>query len=171
MPGMNNDLEIEKETFSSPKSFTSCFSGFRFMNPKSGLTYSPSELLADQIDPKTVYIAKHYFLPSRLDEISPNQISDKAFEERACKTLGDYLEDRFYVSRRVSEDDCRPNAWRTLTKDDGRDFAEWEGIWEGPEGDFYFLEAKHYMDFVSKFSFVKSSLFMHLLLRAKYHQF
>ena len=155
IPRTDKDSEIVKETYASSKSFTSSFPGFRFTHPKSGLTYSPAELLElvdHTIDPDVVYIAEHHFLSTKREEIIHSQL-DKAFEERACKTLEDYLQDHFYASRRVSEDDRRPNAWRTLTKDDGRVFAEWEGIWEGPDGDFYFLEAKYYMNFVSNFKF------------------
>ena len=154
------DSEIHTETYLSSESFSQGFQGFRFTNPKTNTTYAATNLF-DDLDPDVVYIAKHPFLSTRLDSHSQNQIFDKAFEEKACKTFEDYFQDR-HVSRRVSQNQKHDAAWRILTNKDGSDFAEWGGIWESSDGNIFFLEAKYFMDFVSSF---KSSLEKSFYLR------
>jgi len=145
--------ETQTKIFASPKFFRNTFHGYRFTNPQTGHTYSAADLL-DHADSNVVYIAKHPFLTARLDEYSHNQIADKAFEDRAYRALEDHLQ-TYSVWRRDNRK--RTDGWRILTGDDGRDIAEWEGIWESPNGQVYFLEGKHLFDLVSFHQFYGST--------------
>lgn len=144
IPGKGN--QVETETFLSAKSFRDAFPGFRFTNPKTRVTLSAS-CLPNHIDPSVIYTAKHPFLAAQLEDYSYNQISDKAFEDRACKALEHHLIKSFAVHRRIPDNPTRPDSWRILAGE--KDVAEWEGVWVGHDGHVFLLEAKHLMDAVS----------------------
>ena len=148
--------EIHTETFASPKRFQEMFQGFRFMHPNTGFTCKPEHLLEKHTDPSVIYIAKHPFLVARMEEIDHNQISDKAFEDKACAALERRLLP-IKPERRLSDINFnRSGAWRILSDDKGRDVAEWEGIWQCKDGHTFFLEAKRVMDVVSFYQFYVS---------------
>ena len=145
------DNEEHTETYASSKNFQKSFSGFRFTNPKTGLTFNPEDLQEQHIDPTVVYIAKHPFFKARMEDYSHSQISDNAFEDKACAALERHLQPRLIHRRIPHNPSKREDAWRILTdeSDKGKDVAEWEGIWESEDGHVFFLEAKHYMTLVS----------------------
>lgn len=136
-----SDKGVKTATYESLKSFREAFSGFQFTNPKTKFTFPPSHLL-NHLDPDVVYIAEHPFLTARLEEYNHSQISDKASEQKACSALERHLNNKhIVVHRRILDDPTRPNGWRDLAGED--DIAEWEGVWIGPDGRYFFLEAKH----------------------------
>jgi hypothetical protein len=137
--------EVNSIKFETVEVFNDTFRGFYFMDPNTCKMYS-YKALPKIVDPAVVYIADHPFLTTRLEERSHNQITDKAFEEKACQALEHHLK-HMGITRRVPENASRPDGWRILS--DKQDVAEWEGIWERGDGHFCFLEAKHFMDFVS----------------------
>jgi hypothetical protein len=139
---INKSDDIVTETYSSARDFRDSFPGFRFTNPNTDRTFAPSTL-PGVVDPTVVYIAKHPCLTPRLQD---TQISDKVFEDKACKALEHYLNKTLIVSRRRPDDDKRRDGWRILTGE--RDIAEWEGIWQSRDGHVFFLEAKHFMEMV-----------------------
>src|SRR6266436_3264120 len=71
MPGAGSTTETE--TYTSAKSFKETFHGFRFTNPKTGITFRAAELIKQHVDPTVIYIAKHPFLTVRLEEFSHTQ--------------------------------------------------------------------------------------------------
>ena len=156
--------QVKTYTFVSAKDFWISFSGFLFTNPKTEKT-SIAASLPDHVDPTVTYIAEHPFLTARQEDYSYNQISDKAFEDRACKALERYLKKSLAISRRVSEHN-RQGAWRFLTGE--KDIAEWEGIWESCDGHHFFLEAKHFMDSASFFSFMILSVLLTYIYRTNF---
>lgn len=139
----------ETETYAFAKYFRNAFQGFRFTNPKTGNTFVAADLPKYHTDSSVVYIAKHPLLPARLDEYSHHEVTDevrdKAFESRACRALEHHLQLRSVWRR---DNPKRTDGWRILTEDDGKDIAEWIGIWESPNGQVYFLEGKHLVDFI-----------------------
>jgi len=152
--------EIQTETYSSPKFFRNTFHGYHFTNPKTGYTYTPADLVNEHKDSTVVYIAKSAFFTVRLDEYNHNQVADKAFKDRACRALEDHLQ-----THSVWRHDNRkpPDGRRILTGDDGRDIAEWDGIWESPNGQVYFLEGNHLLDLVSFHQFCGSTfIYIHI---------
>jgi len=141
IPGKGN--QVETETFLSPKCFRDAFPGFRFTNPNTKVTISAS-CLPKHVDPTVMYTASHPFLTAQLEDYSHNQISDKVFEDKACKVLERHLNKSFAIRRRIPDNPTRPDGWRILAGE--KDVAEWEGVWVGHDGHIYFLEAKHFMD-------------------------
>jgi len=146
IPDFNKSDEIVTETYSSAKDFRDSFPGFRFTNPNTHRTFPPSTL-PGVVDPTVVYIAKHPYLTARIQDKSHTQISDKVFEDKACKALERHLNKTLIISRRRPDNDERRDGWRILTGE--RDVAEWEGIWQSRDGRVFFLEAKHFMEMVS----------------------
>jgi hypothetical protein len=140
---MLGSKEVETETYVTVKEFREAYAGFRFKNPKTGTTHT-SVGAPTWIDPTITYLAKHPFLTTPIEEHSHSQISDKAYEDKACKALERHLLKRLAINRRVPDNPTRPNGWRFLSG--AKDVAEWEGIWQCQDGRFIFLEAKHYMD-------------------------
>jgi hypothetical protein len=153
MPGADGD--IETESYPSAKAFRDTFHGFRFTNPKTGMTLPAADLPKNHVDPTVVYIAKNPFLKARLEEYSYNQVADKAFEDnsKACAAIEHHLQSHS-IWRRAPSDSNRPDSWRFLTG--VKDVAEWEGIWESSNGHVYFLEAKHFMSQVRFHQFYSS---------------
>jgi hypothetical protein len=151
----------ETETYASAKYFRNAFQGYRFTNPKTGNTFVAADLPKHYTDSSVVYIAEHPFFTARrhpsLDGYSHNEVTDKAFENRACRALEHHLQLRSVWRR---DNPKRTDGWRILTGDDGKDIAEWVGIWESPNGQVYFLEGKHLLDFVSSTSFMVLPLFI-----------
>jgi len=140
--------EIFTETYESGKHFQQSFHGFRFTNPQTGFTYAASDLLDQHTDPSVVYMGRHPFLAARLEHYSHTpEITDKALEDKACRALEHYFRLRSQGTVRHNNPKGA-DSWRLLTGDDGKDIAEWEGIWKSPNGHVYFLEAKHLMSFV-----------------------
>ena len=137
--------KVEKETFVSAKDLGYCFPGFRFTDPRTNNTFS-ARSLPHHFDPSIIYIAKHPFFTTRVGDYSHNQISDKAFENKALNALEHHLKKSFVISRRTPENPSRKDGWRFLTGE--KDVAEWEGIWESGDGHFFFLEAKDFMNIV-----------------------
>ena len=138
-----SDKGVKTATYESLKSFRDAFSGFQFTNPKTKFTFPPSHLL-NHLDPDVVYVAEHPFLTARLpvEEYDYTHISDKAFEQKACSALERHLNNRHIgVHRRISDDPTQPNGWRVFAGQDV--IAEWEGVWIGPDGHYFLLEAKH----------------------------
>jgi len=82
-----NGSTTEAETYTSIKSFKETFHGFRFTNPKMGIMFRAAKLIEHHVDPTVIYIAKHPFLTVHLEEFSHTQITDKAFEDKACMVL------------------------------------------------------------------------------------
>ena len=135
------------ETYEDVEDFRKSFQGWRFTNTKTKITHYAGSLQYG-IDPTVIYDANHPHHRARLDEVSHCQISDKAFEEKSIKTLEHHLRLRTDIKQRVAQDPAaRQDGWRFLTAE--TDVAEWEGIWEGPDGHVYFLEAKHLISAVS----------------------
>jgi hypothetical protein len=161
MPGTGGNAETE--TYESAKSFRETFHGFRFTNPQTSKTYRAAELPAYHTDPTVVYIAKHPFLTTRLEEHSHTQMADKAFEDNACAALEHHLQSRS-VQRRIPDNFSRPGSWRYLTLAGGKDVAEWEGIWESSDGHVFFLEAKHLMNLASLCQFYGSVSVLHVYI-------
>ena len=143
--------EIFTKTYTSKKDFQLASYGANFTNPKTGFTYPASELLNQHRDPSVVYIARHPLLPARSEDYDLTQITDKAFEDEACRALEIYFQLHSQGTVRHNNPK-RADGWRVITGDDGRDIVEWEGIWKSPNGHVYLLEAKHLVNFVS-FSF------------------
>ncbi|KIM87828.1 hypothetical protein PILCRDRAFT_3562 [Piloderma croceum F 1598] len=161
MPGADGD--IETESYVSAKAFRDTFHGFRFTNPKTGITFGAADLPKNHVDPTTIYIAKHPFLKAQLKESSYNQVVDKAFEGEACAAIEHHLQSHS-IWCRAPHDSNQPDSWRFLTG--AKDVAEWEGIWESSNGHVYFLEAKHFMSH-AKYPQIRNKLrrsldFLHL---------
>jgi len=148
--------QVKTCTFVSAKDFRASFSGFLFTNPKTEKTFAAASL-PDHVDPTVTYIAEHPLFTARQEGYN-HQISDKAFEDRACNALERYLKKSLAISRRVPENPTRQGSWRFLTGE--KDIAEWEGIWESCDGHHFFLEAKHCMDMASFFSFMILSILL-----------
>jgi hypothetical protein len=157
--------QVKTYTFVSVKDFRSSFAGFLFTNPKTDKTFTATSL-PDHVDPTVTYIAEHPFLTAQQEGYSHNQISDKAFEDRACKALECYLKKSLAISRHVPENPTRQGGWRFLTG--AKDIAEWEGMWESCDGHHFFLEAKHFMDGASFFSFMILSLLLTYIYRTNF---
>jgi hypothetical protein len=139
-----NDKGVKTATYESLKSFREAFSGFQFTNPRTKFTFPPSHLL-NHLEPDVVYIAEHPFLTARsgLEEYNHTQISDKALEQKACSALERHLNNKHVVihrPRHVSDNPTRPHDLQVLAGED--DIVEWEGVWIGPDGHYFFLEAK-----------------------------
>jgi hypothetical protein len=149
--------QVKTRTFVSAKDFRASFPGFTFTNPKNNETFAAA-FLPHHVNPTVTYIAEHPFLPARLEGYSHNQISDKAFEDKACNALERYLKKSLVISRRVPDNPTRLGGWRFLTGE--KDIAEWEGVWESCDGHHFFLEAKHLMDMASFFSFMILSILL-----------
>jgi hypothetical protein len=128
------------EMYKNVGSFHKSFKGWRFTDTNTKITTYSGDL-QDDIDPTVIYDAKHPFLPTWKTETSHHQVSDKVFEEKSIKSLEHHLLLCTNIQRRVAQDPTRKDGWRFLTAE--TDIAEWEGIWEGPDGHIYFLEAKH----------------------------
>ena len=142
-----SDKGVKTATYESLKSFREAFSGFQFTNPKTKFMFPPSHLL-NHLDPDVVYIAEHPFLTARLQEYNHTQISDKAFEQKASSALERHLNNKYIIVHRcISDDPTWPNGWQVIAGED--DIAEWEGVWIGPDGHYFFLEAKHSIELAS----------------------
>jgi len=109
--------EIFTETYESGKHFQRTFKGFRFTNPQTGVTYPASDLLDRHTDPSLVYVARHPFLAARLENYSHTQITDKAFEDKACRALENYFGLHSQGTVRYNNPK-RADGWRVLTGDE-----------------------------------------------------
>lgn len=145
----NSHTPAETETFSSVKAFQTCFKGdWRFTNTKTGITHSLGEFKTLDVDPTTIYHARH---PAVIEweEISYDQHAEKTFREKSGKAVEESIRVnlRVDIRRRTAQDPTSRDGWRFLTEQ--QDVVEWEGIWEGPGGHVFFLEVKHFMNAVS----------------------
>ncbi|KAF9508950.1 hypothetical protein BS47DRAFT_1384558 [Hydnum rufescens UP504] len=95
------------------------------------------------IDSTIIYLAKHPLYSAHKQGALHYKISDKAFEERAIKTIECHLLLRG-IWRFVGKDPARQDGWRFLIGE--TDIAEWDGVWEGPDKHIYFLEMKDFVD-------------------------
>ena len=144
--------EVDTATFPDLRTFRQYFQGC--LLTANGISRAPKFMLHEDIDPNIVYVVKNFYFGARKEERMHTQIADKAFKEKSIQRLERHFADQSPdVHRRPTQDPSCENGWRYLI--DKKDVAEWEGIWEGQDGHFYFLEAKHSVDSVS---FLMSSL-------------
>ena len=145
--------EAKTKTFGDLQSFRIFFGGDCVLEA-NGTLKAPKVMQLRDVDSSIVYTVTSLYDTARREERTHTQIADKAFEEKAIQRLERHLVDKFPdIHRRPAQDPSRENGWRYIT--DKSDLAEWDGIWEGQDGCFYFLEAKHSVDSVS---FLVSSL-------------
>ena len=114
--------------------------------------------LPDHVDPTITYIAEHPLFAAQLEGYAHNQVFDKAFEDRACNALEQFLKKSVIINRCVPDNTTQRGDWQILTGE--KDIAEWEGMWESCDGHHFFLEAKPLMDMVSFFSFMIPSILL-----------
>ena len=124
------------------------FFGDHFLLVPNGTVVAPKFMRHEDIDPSAVYTVTSLYDTARRGKRTHTQIADKPFEEKAIQRLERHFADQFpNVHRRPAQDPSRENGWRYIT--DKSDVAEWGGIWEGEDGCFYVLEARHLVDPVS----------------------
>lgn len=135
-------------SFFSMDTFIARFPHHQFIDTQTNVAYRAKEVPYSHTG-ETVYQAESPADRARQKGLTHNQISDKAYEDRALKRLEPVVTAIRGVRRQTTHDPDRLDGWRFLTGSDAQDIAEWEGVWVGPTGHYYFLEAKHSMDMVS----------------------
>jgi hypothetical protein len=128
------------------ETFISYFPNHHFIDTQTDIVYSAKQV-PHSYTGETLYLMESPKDRIRQKGLSHNQISDKAYEDRVLKRLEPVVTAIRGVRRQTAHDPNRLDGWRFLTGE--QDIAEWEGVWVGPTGHYYFLEAKHSMDPVS----------------------